>query len=152
MIYLAHKKKTHKKDNPYKHRQVKKALRREHLPKHMWTRDKFTEEVKLINPNIDISKIPLNVMKELFLLYKEEHRIDEYQSIYFFFLNKEYIKTLTPKDVDEMSKMRLRKEKPSQDKYSGKAKSNKAQYNKDDIKRCRELLPPKWRYYDEFKH
>lgn len=149
---MAHKKKTHKKDNPYKHRQVKKALRREHLPKYMWTRDKFTEEVKLINPNIDISKIPLNVMKELFLLYKEEHRIDEYHSIYFFFLNKEYIKALTPKDVDEMSKMRLRKEKPSKDKSSGNAKSNKAQYNKDDIKRCRELLPPKWRYYDEFEH
>lgn len=136
-------KKTHKKENPYKHRKVKNALKHEHLPKYMWTQPKFSEEIKRINPNIDITKIPLNVMRELFLLCQEEHHIDEYKSIYFFFLNKEYIRTLTQKDVDELSKVHLGRVK------QGKGKD---EYNKKEIERCREVLPLKWRYRNEFKY
>lgn len=89
-----------KKPNPYKQRKVKNALKHHRLPKYMWTRAKLTKEIKRINPNIDCSALPLQILKELFLNYKEEYRRDDYHSIYFFDLNREYIQTLTQDDIN----------------------------------------------------
>lgn len=91
-----------KKTNPYKQRKVKNALKHQCLPKYMWTRANLTKEIKRINPNIDCSALPLQILKELFLNYKEEYRRDDYHSIYFFDLNREYIQTLTQDDINNL--------------------------------------------------
>ena len=95
-------KKKRTKENPYKQTKVYNALKHEHLPQYMWTRAKFTKEIKRINPNIDCSIVSLGVLKEVFLLYKEDYNTP-YKAIYFFGLNKEYIKQLTQDDVYNLS-------------------------------------------------
>lgn len=86
------------------------------MPISKWSKADIVYEVSRINPDIDISKLNIDTLKQKFLRRSSWHHTSMYYNkTDFYAVNEKYVKSLTQQDVDSIAEKQVAKPKATRD-------------------------------------